>query len=216
MSQEAWAALEEGDSGGTPQDREGAGVPKSPPGLGGELQLRVLRPRASWSEPHHPISRALRGNRPPTAAPPGLGPPPETQAWPLSVKRRGQPGPHPDLGAIPVAPSSHILCQFLQLLPGLGKAGPRKPRSGPHVLAANPPSRSNQIGPCWQTGLRGDQQGAQSGTAGHQPRPDSALRSLPPACQPHCRAQDLLCLPLKPQGSSRQPGPVPLPSEPDW
>lgn len=204
--------MEEGDSGGTPQDREGAGVPKSPPGLGGELQLRVLRPRSSRSEPHHPRSRVLRGNCPPTAAPPSLGTPPETQAWPLSVKRRGQPGPHPDLGAIPVAPSSHILCQSLQLLPGLGKAGPRKPRSGPHVLAANPLHALTRLGPAGRPASEGISRGPSRGTAGHQPRPASALGSLPLACQPHCRAQDPLCLPLKPQGSSRQPRPVPLPS----
>ena len=147
------AVLEEGDSPGTPQDREGAGAPKSPLGVGAGLQLRVLRPRSSRSEPHHPRSRALRGRLLPITAPPRSRNTPETPARPCSMKRRGQPGPHPELGAIPGAPSPHTLCQALQLLPGLGKAGPGKQRSGPHVLAANPPSRSNQIGPCWQTGL---------------------------------------------------------------
>lgn len=34
---------------------------------------------------------------------------------------------------------------------------------------------------------------------------------LPPACQPHCRTRGLLSLPLKPQGSSGQPGLSPCP-----
>lgn len=33
------------------------------------------------------------------------------------------------------------------------EAGAGQLRSGPHVLTANPPSRSNQIGLCWQTSL---------------------------------------------------------------
>lgn len=197
MSREVGEPLRKVSDSPRTHRRTGSWSPWGPPG---GLEVRVLQAKIPRPESPHPRSGALRHKLLPVPPPPGSGTSPVTPAGSPFPEEKGAASPQPGLGTT----SPPARCQSLHPLPGPGEAGARKPRSGPHVLSANPPSRSNQTGSCWQTGLRGSAQGAfPARDAGHQPER--------PPCRPYCRAGGLLCRPFKPHGGSGQPGLFPRP-----